>query len=72
MMKGDHGPTKMLHALTWDAFDHASHAPQVRTCNYYVCVSIYMCECVCVYKLYSMCLLCVEVANITSSPELWS
>ena len=37
MMKGDHGPTKLLHALTWGAFDDASHAPQVRacTCNYY-------------------------------------
>ena len=30
MMKGDHGPTKLLHALTWGAFDHASHAPQVK------------------------------------------
>ena len=28
MMKGDHGPTKFLHALTWGAFDHASHTPQ--------------------------------------------
>ena len=36
MMKGDHGPTKLLHALTWGAFDHASHAPQVRACNYYM------------------------------------
>ena len=36
MMKGDHGPTKLLHALTWSAFNHASHAPQVRACNYYV------------------------------------
>ena len=35
MMKGDHGPTKLLHALTWGAFKHASHAPQVRACNYY-------------------------------------
>ena len=36
MMKGDHGPTKLLHALTWGAFDHASHAPQVRACDYYI------------------------------------
>ena len=36
MIKGDHGPTKLLHALTWGAFDHASHAPQVRACNYYL------------------------------------
>ena len=27
-MKGVHGPTKLLHALTWGAFDHTSHAPQ--------------------------------------------
>ena len=33
-MKGDHGPTNFLHALTWGAFDHASHASQVRACNY--------------------------------------
>ena len=33
MIKGVHGPTKMLHALTWGAFDHASHAPQVRVCR---------------------------------------
>ena len=36
MMKGDHGPTKLLHALTWGAFDNASYAPQVRACNYYL------------------------------------
>ena len=36
MMKGDHGPRKLLHAPTWDAFDYASHAPQVRACNYYI------------------------------------
>ena len=35
-MKGDHDPTKLLHALTWGAFDHASHAPHVRACNYYI------------------------------------
>ena len=38
MLKEDLGPTKLLHVLTWGAFDHASHAHQVRacTCNYYV------------------------------------
>ena len=36
MMKGDHGPTKLLHALTWGASNHASHAPQVRACNYHL------------------------------------
>ena len=33
MMKGDLGLIKLLHALTWGAFDHAYHAPQVRECN---------------------------------------
>ena len=40
MMKGNHGLTELLHAgaltCNWDAFDHASHAPQVRACNYYL------------------------------------
>ena len=40
MMKEGHWPTKLLHALTWDAFDHAPHAPQLRECNYYVCICI--------------------------------
>ena len=43
MMKGDHGPTKLLHTLTWGAFDHASHVPQVRACNYYIHVYMYSC-----------------------------
>ena len=36
MTKGGHGPTKLLHALTKGAFEHASHAPQARACNYYI------------------------------------
>ena len=36
MMKGDHRLVKLLHALTWGAFNHASHAPQVRACKYYI------------------------------------
>ena len=32
----DHGTTKLSHAFTWSAFDHASHALQVRACNYYL------------------------------------
>ena len=39
-MKGDYEPTKLLHALTWGTFDHASHAPQVRACNYYISVTV--------------------------------
>ena len=27
--------------VTWSAFDHASHAPQVKACNYYVYVHMY-------------------------------
>ena len=33
MMKGDQGPTKLLHALTCGAFDHVFHVPQVRAGN---------------------------------------
>ena len=50
MMKVAHGPTELLHALTWGAFDHTSHAPQVRACNYYVCIYlcfVYVCVLVC-------------------------
>ena len=39
-MKGGHGPTKELQDLNWGAFDHASHAPQLRSCDYYVHVSL--------------------------------
>ena len=35
MMKGDHGLTKLLYALTWGTFDHVSRAPRVKACNYY-------------------------------------
>ena len=34
MIKGDHGPPKLLHAFTCGTLEHASHAPQVRACNY--------------------------------------
>ena len=36
MMKGGHGPTNQLQYLNWGAFDHASHAPHLRSCNYYL------------------------------------
>ena len=29
MMKGGHGPTKLLQDVNWGTFDHASHAPQL-------------------------------------------
>ena len=40
MMKEDHGPTEELYEseCTCGAFDHASHAPQSLSDNYYVCV----------------------------------
>ena len=57
MMKGDHGPTKLLHALTWGAFDNASHAPQVRACKYYLQVHYFRCTCVhvCIEESASTC-----------------
>ena len=30
----------IIMTVNWDAFNHASHAPQLRSCNYYV---QYMC-----------------------------
>ena len=55
MMKGDHVPSKLLHALTWGVFNHTFHASQVRACNYYVqvrcvclCANVCVCVCVCV------------------------
>ena len=41
-MKGGHGPTKQLQNLNWDAFDHASHAPQLKSCNYYMYVCMHV------------------------------
>ena len=35
-MRGGHGPIRQLQDLNWGAFDHASHAPQLRSCNYNV------------------------------------
>ena len=32
-MKGIMG---QQNSCSWDAFDHASHAPQLRSCNYYM------------------------------------
>ena len=35
MMKGGHGQTNQLHDIDWGALDHASHAPQLISCNYH-------------------------------------
>ena len=32
-MRGDQWLTKLIHSLNWDAFNYASHAPQLRECN---------------------------------------
>ena len=29
-------PTNQLHNINWGALDHASHAPQLMSCNYYL------------------------------------
>ena len=36
MMKGAHGPTNKLSDSDCGAFDHASHAPQSLSDNYYI------------------------------------
>ena len=38
-MKGGHGPTKWLSDSDCGAFDHASHAPQSLSVNYYIILS---------------------------------
>ena len=39
--------TCTCHDLNWGALNHASHAPQLLSCNYYV--YIYLSVCACVY-----------------------
>ena len=41
MMKGGHGPIKWLPDSDCGAFDHASHAPQSLSYNYYKSLRIY-------------------------------
>ena len=36
MMRGEQQLTSLLQPLNWGAFDHASHAPQLSGCNYYM------------------------------------
>ena len=47
MMNGGHGPTKYLQDLNWSTFDHASHALQLRSCNYYILTTCHMYDIVC-------------------------
>ena len=49
MMKGGDGQTNQLYDINWGALDHASHAPQLMSCNYCVCARAWcVCVCVCV------------------------
>ena len=43
-MNGGQLPTNQLHDINWGALDHASRAPQLMSCNYYVYVSLFV-EC---------------------------
>ena len=36
MMKADHGQINQLHDINWGALNHASHTPQLMSCNYCV------------------------------------
>ena len=47
-MNGGQLPTNQLHDINWGALDHASRAPQLMSCNYYVCVRV------CVYMYVCM------------------
>ena len=40
-------PTNQLHDTNWGALEHASRAPQLVSCNYYVYVYVCVCVCVC-------------------------
>ena len=41
MMKGSWA-NKIVARLNWGAFDHASHAPQLRSCHYYLSSIAYL------------------------------
>ena len=44
-----------LHDINWGAIDHASRALQLMSCNYYLCVCVYMY----VYAVYVLLYVCV-------------
>ena len=54
MMKGGHGQTNQLHDIIWGTLDHASHASQIMSCNYYLCAWCGMCVHMCVYVCVSV------------------
>ena len=41
MTNGSQLPTNQLHGINWGALDRASCAPQLMSCNYYVCVCVW-------------------------------
>ena len=42
--------TCTCHDLNWGALNHASHAPQLMSCNYYVYMyNVHVSICVCMY-----------------------
>ena len=52
-MNGGQLPTNQLHDINWGAPDHASRAPQLMSCNYYVCVCfVRSCQAIQVFFLY--------------------
>ena len=48
-MNGGQLPTNQLHDINWGALDHASHAPQLISCDYYVRVCVCVCVCACIH-----------------------
>ena len=68
-MNGGQLPTNQLHDIKWGALNYASRAPQLMSCNYYVCVCmcvhvcVHVCMCitVCVHLCVSLCvhIMCV-------------
>ena len=53
MMRGGHEPTKYLSDSDCGAFDHASHAPQSLSDNYYVYVKMCTLNIVYMYMLFT-------------------
>ena len=47
-MNGGKLPTNQFHDINWVALNHASRAPQLLSCNYYVCVCAGAVQCMCV------------------------
>ena len=48
----------IIMTVNWDAFNHASHAPQLRSCNYYV---QYMCTVLHIHGLVHACMYVIDM-----------